>query len=571
MSNELEQIKDGILDLNKNIGSIATVLASKSINDVTIQSNLRNAKKESIGDVISKAGSTIKTSIVNAFNKLGQNSIEKTTSKIVEATNKKNIVKSKEKLSVVATDKTLNSNKKMFYQKALDFFKDEKTDRTKNVQKSLYQKTLDKGVSAKNKIVNTGKKIADKGGSFLDNIALLGLGAYAIYEALTSKVGKWTGTIKLIGKTLIGAVDKVLLKPLTFIDGAITKLIKTTFNALKPRNLEKGLSKVIGVDRFKGLTRALTSFSKSISDSFIGTIGKGIGKMFKPIVSAQKFILKPFANLGAKLLKPFSKFAGKSALKKIPVLGALFGIGFGIKRFMNNDLFGGMLEIASGLTSLIPVPFLGTALGLGIDLFLAKRDYDKGDNFKYQPMGEQLKNGFKSIFNKIDLTKLPIVGPLLNTYKSITSLAKGDFKGALQYMGKGLLSTVPLLPQAIDFFTGIEEFNNTSAKIVKSDVKTTVNKAMKKSAENFKSEVEKLDESYKNGINNVTSTNNTYYNEVDRQKLREKKDDDNWKKEMLKEQKRTNNNLEEKNTFDRFRYNSSGRDNTINKKELQYV
>lgn len=62
--------------------------------------------------------------------------------------------------------------------------------------------------------------------------------------------------------------------------------------------------------------------------------------------------------------------------KKIPGLGLLLGLGYGVSRMKTGDVVGGILEIASGLSSTIPGA--GTALSFGIDALLAWRDLKSG-------------------------------------------------------------------------------------------------------------------------------------------------------------------------------------------------
>ena len=62
----------------------------------------------------------------------------------------------------------------------------------------------------------------------------------------------------------------------------------------------------------------------------------------------------------------------KSTVKKIPIIGLLAGIGFGISRALDGDLVGAGLEVASGAASMIPG--IGTAASLAIDVGLVARD-----------------------------------------------------------------------------------------------------------------------------------------------------------------------------------------------------
>ena len=66
------------------------------------------------------------------------------------------------------------------------------------------------------------------------------------------------------------------------------------------------------------------------------------------------------------------KGLGKSLLKKIPGVGLLAGVGFGIKRALSGDFAGAAMELGSGLASTIPG--VGTALSVGLDGALLARD-----------------------------------------------------------------------------------------------------------------------------------------------------------------------------------------------------
>ena len=79
---------------------------------------------------------------------------------------------------------------------------------------------------------------------------------------------------------------------------------------------------------------------------------------------------------GKALSKSVGKSAAKTLLKRVPILGTLMGIGFGISRAINGDWVGAGLEVASGAAGLLDLiaPGLGTAAGLAIDAGLAYRD-----------------------------------------------------------------------------------------------------------------------------------------------------------------------------------------------------
>lgn len=97
----------------------------------------------------------------------------------------------------------------------------------------------------------------------------------------------------------------------------------------------------------------------------------------KKVGDVTDVVAKPVAEKAA--VKTAGKSIGKAVLKKIPLIGALAGIGFGIQRAIKGDWTGAGMEVASGLAGTIPLA--GTAVSVGLDGALAARDYMKeGDD-----------------------------------------------------------------------------------------------------------------------------------------------------------------------------------------------
>ncbi len=116
-------------------------------------------------------------------------------------------------------------------------------------------------------------------------------------------------------------------------------------------------------------TKALSKASaKGLSSKQIAA-GFG-GKAAKDQLEKQrgKKARKGDGKLGAKTL-------GKSILKKIPGVGLLAGVGFGLQRAMKGDFLGAAMELGSGALSLIPG--VGTAASVGLDGLLAARDVSR--------------------------------------------------------------------------------------------------------------------------------------------------------------------------------------------------
>tara|TARA_B100000886_G_scaffold339565_1_gene305433 strand:+ start:4212 stop:6281 length:2070 start_codon:yes stop_codon:yes gene_type:complete len=94
---------------------------------------------------------------------------------------------------------------------------------------------------------------------------------------------------------------------------------------------------------------------------------KVVQKLVK--TGAKKGLQKAGAKVATKLA---AKTAVKIGLKKIPVIGLVAGLGFGLQRLMKGDITGALMEAGSGIASTIPGP--GTAISAGIDAALIGKD-----------------------------------------------------------------------------------------------------------------------------------------------------------------------------------------------------
>ena len=163
-----------------------------------------------------------------------------------------------------------------------------------------------------------------------------------------------------------------------------------------------------------GAFRRVYKIAKSLGSSVMKTLNflKGAKKVGQEVVEevgekAAKEVGKKGVETAAKkgAAKGASKLAGKSLgktiLKKIPGIGLLAGIGFGIQRAIEGDYLGAAAELASGALSTIPG--LGTAGSLAIDAGLIARDLSN------QSKIEELEapNGGKATVGDFTLTSHP--------------------------------------------------------------------------------------------------------------------------------------------------------------------
>ena len=135
---------------------------------------------------------------------------------------------------------------------------------------------------------------------------------------------------------------------------------------------------------FVGKEVAKGSTLGKVAQSGMGMLGsaKGaIGKVAEKAMasSAGKGITKAVGKIGGKAAgKIGAKAVGKSLLKKIPIIGAVAGLGFGAMRALQGDFTGAAGEVASGVASTLPG--MGTAASFAIDAGLAARDISRAGN-----------------------------------------------------------------------------------------------------------------------------------------------------------------------------------------------
>ncbi len=199
-----------------------------------------------------------------------------------------------------------------------------------------------------------------------------------------------------------------------------------------------------GKDKTGKVTPSAGGGGGGFFSGIMGAILGGLGSMVMGRVGKLgRFLMKPFSKLGAKAgdkgllkggakgvekgllkggLKGAEKFGGKEALKlggkgalklggkeaakigskglakglakKIPGIGLIAGLGFGIDRLMDGDFLGAGGEVLSGLVSLVPV--LGTAASIGIDAALVARDISKAGDEETEGL-EDFESTIKSM------------------------------------------------------------------------------------------------------------------------------------------------------------------------------
>jgi len=188
--------------------------------------------------------------------------------------------------------------------------------------------------------------------------------------------------IKNIIKATVGVFKKFIEGPIKALKSLVLDAFKKLKNFVAPiiKSAREALE-FIGKN-FASLARkvGLTSLAEKVEKAITKTEEKAVEKIGAE--TAEKALAETTEKAGEKVIeksvveeteKIAEKTAGKTLLKKIPFLGALAGLAFGTQRAFGGDLTGAALEVASGVVGSVPV--VGTAASLGIDAYLAARDF----------------------------------------------------------------------------------------------------------------------------------------------------------------------------------------------------
>ena len=149
------------------------------------------------------------------------------------------------------------------------------------------------------------------------------------------------------------------------------------FKGVKAAAGSKVGQKVLGVvPGLKNLAGAGSKTAKNLSEKQVlaGFGGKAAKEALEKKIKEEAMETGTKKGIGF-FGKMFGKGAGKTAVKKIPLLGLLAGGLFAGQRALKGDFAGAGLELLSGGASLIPG--LGTGASMAIDAGLLMRDLNK--------------------------------------------------------------------------------------------------------------------------------------------------------------------------------------------------
>lgn len=239
--------------------------------------------------------------------------------------------------------------------------------------------------------------------------------------------------------------------------GVAALLVSVFWDKIKPWLEDKLGTKLGFLDKFEGLIEGIGKFFtlgglKIAGGPLFNLVGKafatvgdllegGLKAIFKfgfgdeIIEAGAKAAPSVWKNLLPKVVGGLFKGVGLVALKGIPVIGSLISFYFAYDRFQKGEVIQGLIDVAGGLTGLIPG--VGIPLSIGIAALNAFIDYKVGD----LPQDQQnaAAGGIMGdIGAKIyDMIKdIPFIGGLVKFGLGIYELTSGNFSKGLDYLAE---------------------------------------------------------------------------------------------------------------------------------------
>ena len=207
-----------------------------------------------------------------------------------------------------------------------------------------------------------------------DNLGSLALGLGGLFVALSPfkaagmAIGAVTGLVNVIGR-LLGKGDTPKVPGGKTPPAKGPGFLKRGFDAVK-----SGAGKAVGAARAGLLSASLTAGAMTNGKvaQVAGAASDKIGQAAGALKGAAKGSGKAIASGAAKML-------GGTALKSVPVIGALAGIGFGMSSLLKGDPVSAGLHVASGLASV--VPGIGTAASVALSGAATAREMGLGSTW----------------------------------------------------------------------------------------------------------------------------------------------------------------------------------------------
>ena len=310
---------------------------------------------------------------------------------------------------------------------------------------------IDKLVDTQEKFINTVTQIFFSSKSTKSSDVSLKKDRFLVKKDLTTELMK---------------KDNALLNKILKVNAENLKVNKS-----KKNNLLWNFGKLLSIGGLAGFLLTgkeehLFSVAKALT-KYLPTkiLLKPLELIFKPLKALFKFaggigdLLKPITNIFGKTAgKEAGKIAGKGAskslFKKIPVVGSLLGLFFGIERFKKGDIIGGVGEIVSGVASIFPG--VGTAISVVIDGLLMMKDF--GIFGKQNAEMEKPLN----LTSKSDIKDWPVIGSVIKAWEAIHKFTE-DPMNSIKDLAEAANRFIPGLGDGIMTSVGwIEALKNSA-------------------------------------------------------------------------------------------------------------
>ena len=281
------------------------------------------------------------------------------------------------------------------------------------------------------------------------------------FEKLYEGIEKWTilGGLKIVGETFSGMgtlltkFGNLLEKGVTMFDDLVIKIA-----GIGSKEAASIGAKVAGKSVTSTASAAGLAGEKLAIEGVEEAAELGGKTLTKEAGILEKMGLGKLLSFLPKLKGTIFKGIGKTTLKALPVIGTLLSFGFAYDDFTNDDWMSGILNIASGLASI--VPGVGTAIAIGLDVLniftdmnaegATKEEKIANKNTSLVNFGTKVINVFKQI---------PLLEWFVSLGEGIDALInRGDYGTAFQK-----LERVPGLGLVTGFMKGLYDSTNVVA------------------------------------------------------------------------------------------------------------
>jgi hypothetical protein len=281
------------------------------------------------------------------------------------------------------------------------------------------------------------------------------------FEKLYEGIQKWTilGGLKIVGETFSGMgtlltkFGTLLEKGVTMFDDLLIKIVSIGSKeaaSIGAKVASKGATSAASAAGLAGEKLAIEG-AEEVAESGVKTLAKEAGVL-------EKMGLGKLLSFLPTLKGTIFKGIGKTTLKAIPVIGSLFSFGLAYDDFTSGDWMSGILNIGSGLASI--VPGVGTAIAIGLDALNIFTDMTAEGSTKE----ERIANKNASLVNFGDkvinvFKQIPLLEWFVSLGEGIDALInRGDYGTAFQK-----LERVPGLGLVSGFVKGLYDSTNVKA------------------------------------------------------------------------------------------------------------